>query len=87
MGKKLVSIKKANRGIPNRLNVMVYGLEVGFDNCSFTHNSVILKVGNNITGRIYWVSEKQEFLFREEIEKFNIEDNISDIIIKNQQFG
>ena len=40
-----LSITLANRLIPNRLKLNCNGLEVDFDNCSFTHNSVILKRG------------------------------------------
>lgn len=79
-------ISLANRLIPNRLKLNCNGLEVDFDNCSFTHNSVILKIGNQINARLFWVSDKQELRFKEELDKFDIEDNVFDIIVKEQNF-
>lgn len=51
-------ITLSNRLIPNRLKLNCNGLEVDFDNCTFTHNSVILKIGNQINARLFWVSDK-----------------------------
>lgn len=85
MGK--LNITLANRLIPNRLKLNCNGLEVDFDNCSFTHNSVILKIGNKIKARLVWISEKQELDFTDKINKFNIENKVFDIIVKEQDFN
>lgn len=80
-----LEISLANKLIPNRLKLNCNGLEVDFDNCSFTHNSVILKIGNKITGRIFWINNKQSFKFKDEISKFDIEHKAFDIIVKSQK--
>jgi len=85
MGK--LNITLANRLIPNRLKLNCNGLEVDFDNCSFTHNSVILKIGNEIKARLFWINEKQELDFTNKISKFNIENKVFDIIVKEQDFN
>ncbi len=85
MGK--LNITLANRLIPNRLKLNCNGLEVDFDNCSFTHNSVILKIGNKIKARLVWISEKQELDFTDTINKFNIENKVFDSIVKEQDFN
>lgn len=82
-----LNITLANRLIPNRLKLNCNGLEVDFDNCSFTHNSVILKIENKIVARLVWISDKQEQKFKDEIKKFNIEDKVFDIIVKEQDFN
>lgn len=82
-----LKITLANRLIPNRLKLNCNGLEVDFDNCSFTHNSVILKIGNEIKARLFWINEKQQELrFNEELSKFNIENKGFDVIVLNQVF-
>lgn len=82
-----LKISLANRLIPNRLKLNCNGLEVDFDNCSFAHNSVILKIGNEIKARLFWINEKQQELrFNEELSKFNIENKGFDIIVKEQNF-
>lgn len=85
MGK--LNITFANRLIPNRLKLNCNGLEVDFDNCSFTHSSVILKIGNEIKARLFWINEKQELDFTNKISKFNIENKVFDIIVKEQDFN
>lgn len=82
-----LTINLANRLLPNRLKLNCNGLEVDFDNCSFTHNSVILKIGNEIKARLFWINEKQQELrFNEELSKFNIENKGFDVIVKEQDF-
>ena len=80
-----LSITLANRLIPNRLKLNCNGLEVDFDNYSFTHNSVILKIGNQINGRLFWINDRQELKFKDEISKFDIEATIFDVIVKKQE--
>ena len=81
-----LSITLANRLIPNRLKLNCNGLEVDFDNCSFTHNSVILKIDNEIKARLFWISDEQELKFKNEINKFNVENKTFDIIVKEQNY-
>lgn len=85
MARLLISL--SNRLIPNRLKLNCNGLEVDFDNCNFTHNSVILQIGNQISGRLFWINDKQEQRFKEQINKFDIEDNVFNIIVKKQDFN
>ena len=85
MGKLNITLE--NRLIPNRLKLNCNGLEVDFDNCSFTHNSVILKIGNEIKARLFWINKKQELDFTNKISKFNIENKMFDIIVKEQDFN
>ena len=81
-----LSITLANRLIPNRLKLNCNGLEVDFDNCLFTHNSVILKIDNEIKARLFWISDEQELKFKNEINKFNVENKAFDIIVKEQNY-
>ena len=65
-----LKITKANRLLPNLLKLHINGLEVDFDNCSFTHNSVMLKVDNKIKARLVWISDKQREDFAQNLEMF-----------------
>lgn len=82
-----LKITKANRLIPNMLKLHVNGLEVDFDNCSFTHNSVILKIDNKIKARLFWVSENQELEFNKKLQEFKTTKKGFDIVVEEQDFG